>query len=195
VKPAFIIIDLQVDFFREDPLKSIGGKLVPAVNALAGFARENGYPVIWVRQEFEPDLSDAFLNMRRTGTRMTIRGTEGVELLPGLVVDKTDYDVKKKRYSAFFETNLAGILESLKIDTLVIGGINTHACVRAAVVDGYQRDYDIYIVEDCCGSWDPAHHEITLEYLDTRLGKVIDSEGIRALFHGNGSRAREEKRP
>ena len=39
--------------------------------------REHGCPVIWVRQEFEPDLSDAFLEMKINGRPVTIKGTLG----------------------------------------------------------------------------------------------------------------------
>lgn len=184
MKPAFILIDLQVDFFREDPLRRVGERLVPQVNRLTGFARRHGFPVIWIRQEFKADLSDAFLLMRRRNMRITIEGTDGVLLLPGLVTGESDLDVIKKRYSAFFETGLRDILESREVNRLVIGGINTHACVRAAVVDGYQRDYDIVVVSDCCGSWDAVHHDITLDYIDNRLGRVVDTAGIPDLFPG-----------
>ena len=63
-------------------------------------------PVVWVRQEFVPDLSDTFLEMRKQGMRATIAETGGCEVLAELDRQPPDKTVVKKRYSAFFETDL-----------------------------------------------------------------------------------------
>ena len=41
--------------------------------------RQLGRPIIWVRQEFEPDLCDAFPEMKAKGIRITIKGTVGCD--------------------------------------------------------------------------------------------------------------------
>ena len=79
-KSAFLVIDMLNDFFLEEPLSSRRSGLVSAINDLVRIFRENGQPIIWVRQEFKPDLSDAFLAMRKADTRITIAGTEGAQL-------------------------------------------------------------------------------------------------------------------
>lgn len=92
--------------------------------------RQRDYPVIWVRQEFEPDLRDAFPEMISKNIRITIRGTDGCQIVSNLDVISSDAVVVKKRYSAFFGTGLDQTLLGLKPGGLVIAGINTHACVR-----------------------------------------------------------------
>src|SRR5690348_5692173 len=94
--------------------------LVHSVNALATEMREHGCPVIWVRQEFEEDLRDAFMEMRAKNISITIRGTRGCEIVPELTVNPSDPVVIKKRYSAFHLTNLEHLLAHLHVDGLIV---------------------------------------------------------------------------
>jgi nicotinamidase-related amidase len=102
-------------------------RLVNSINALVAIMRNLSHPVIWVRQEFEPDLQDAFPEMRAKGIRITVRGTPGCEILSELAVAPTDVVMVKKRYSAFYGTNLDQALARLGPDAILLAGINTHA--------------------------------------------------------------------
>jgi nicotinamidase-related amidase len=170
---------MQVDSFdRHSALASQRAELVSGINGIANAFRKAGQPVIWVRQEFQPDLGDAFLEVRRTGARVTIAGTEGCSLLPELERHETDYMVIKKRYSAFFQTGLDELLEKLNTTTLVVAGINTHACVRTSVIDAYQRDYDVVLALQCTGSHDAEHHDVTVRYLNGKMARVLSNDEV-----------------
>jgi nicotinamidase-related amidase len=136
------------------------------------------HPVIWIRQEFSEDLSDAFPQMRRKGIRVTIAGTAGARLLSDLERAANDYQIIKKRYSAFFKTELDAHVARLQANPLVLAGINTHACIRATAIDAYQRDLDVIIAKDCVGSYDEEHHRITLRYLDGKVARVLSNAEI-----------------
>lgn len=181
---ALIVIDMLVDFFERVPeLSSQRARLVNSINELAANVRRADQPVIWVRQEFEPDLSDAFLDMRRRRIEMTIAGTPGSQILPELTQFPGDPVIVKKRYSAFFGTELEGLLNALDPNTLIIAGINTHACIRMTVIDAYQRDYDIVVASDGVGSYDAAHHDMTLRYMDGHIARLLNnSEILRTLL-------------
>jgi nicotinamidase-related amidase len=140
-----------------------------------------------VRQEFAPDLSDAFLEMRRKNLRTTIAGTDGCELLPELERRPQEKVIVKKRYSAFFGTDLDALLAAARPRTLVLAGINTHACVRTTAIDAYQRDYAILIASDGVSSYDAEHHEVTRRYLDGKIADFLpSSEIIRRLGYEDG---------
>lgn len=178
-----IIIDMLNDFFqRSDRLAERRDGLVASINALAAAFRRHGEPVIWVRQEFAPDLHDAFPEMRRSNARVTIAGTEGCELLRELDGSPDDIVLVKKRYSAFFSTDLDGILEGMKARRLVIAGINTHACVRMTVIDAYQRDHDVIVTTECTASHDDAHHDVTMRYLEGKIAACMSNEEIVATL-------------
>ena len=135
---ALLIVDMLNDFFREGFLAARRSALTASINALVANFRNSSRPIIWVRQEFEPSLSDAFLSMKKSGRRITIAGTDGCLILPELHRSPQDPVVIKKRYSAFFGTNLEALLSKLGVTSVVIAGVNTHACVRTAAIDAYQ---------------------------------------------------------
>lgn len=176
---TLLIIDMLNDFFRRHaPLAEQRPRLVSAVNALAGAFRHHGQPVLWVRQEFAPDLHDAFLEMRKHNLSVTIAGTDGCELLPELDRRPEDKTIVKKRYSAFFGTDLEATLQRGRPDALVVAGINTHACVRTTVIDAYQRDYEVVVAAECIASYDEAHHEMTKHYLDGAIARLLPNREI-----------------
>lgn len=172
------MMDVLQDFFQEGRLKNHRKKLTENINELVSFGRSQNIPIIWVRQEFKEDLSDAFLGMRKTKRRITIENTRGSQLLPELRVEPNDYEIVKKRYSAFFKTTLDGLLERLNIDTLIIGGVNTHACIRMTCIDAYQRDFDVILPTDCIDSYDEEHHKISLKYLTKVISVAMNNEEI-----------------
>jgi nicotinamidase-related amidase len=165
MEPVVIVVDLAEDFFQRGRLLQHREGLVERTNDLTSSARQRDIPVIWVRPEFMPDLSDAFLVMRKRKISVAIAGTSGSQLLEGLSQDEADYEIIKKRYSAFFRTELDDLLGQLRADTLVVAGVNTHACVRTTVIDAYQRDYEVIIAVECVDSYDEEHHRISLRYL------------------------------
>jgi nicotinamidase-related amidase len=181
MRSAFIFVDLQEDFFANPLLSGSRASIAAAVNDLARFSRDRDCPVVWVRQEFEADLSDAFLSMRDSGTRITIRGTDGCKIIHEIGREPTDHEVVKHRYSAFFDTSMAALLSSLNVSRVVIGGINTHACVRATAVDAYQRDYRVILAVDAISSYDGEYHRESMRYLAQSIGTSMTNSAIKDL--------------
>ena len=170
---AILVIDMLEDYFSKDPLKSMRPELTRQINKLTEKARSNQVPIIWVRQEFQEDLSDAFPVMKKEGIRITIAGTKGCEILPELVRKPEDRVIIKKRYSAFYGTGLEQTLKALGVREVIVTGVNTHACIRMAAIDAYQRDLEVTIPLECVASYDQEHHEITLKYLRQHMVRII----------------------
>jgi nicotinamidase-related amidase len=182
--PVLIVIDMLRDFLESwEPGKR--ERLVNSINELAGDMRSLSHPLIWVRQEFEPDLRDAFLEMQDKGIRVTIKGTPGCEILPELSVAPSDTILVKKRYSAFYGTTLDETLARLRPDAIILAGINTHACIRTSAIDAYQRDWPVILAGDCIDSYDPEHHEISLRYMNDKIAAVMSNEEIRSALRGH----------
>ncbi len=178
---ALVIIDMQQDFFKKDELTVQKDFLIKNINQLVAHFRDKSLPIIWLRQTMKADLSDAPLGPKNTGTAFVVEGTPGSQLLPGLDFLSSDIEIIKKRYSGFYQTNLEDTLKSLSVDTLVVSGINSHACVRVTVVDAYQRDFDVIVAQDCVASWDPPHHAITMKYFVPTIAKVMTNSEILSL--------------
>ena len=179
--PALIVVDMLNDFLQAWA-PTAKQRLVRSTNTLVGIVRDRHRPVIWVRQEFQPDLRDAFPEMRTKGIRITIQGTPGCQIASELAVAPSDAIIVKKRYSAFYGTALDQLLAGLKPDGLILAGLNTHACIRVTAIDAYQRDWEVIVAADCVDSYDQEHHEISLRYMNGKIASVMSNEDIRAML-------------
>ncbi|MCV3768296.1 cysteine hydrolase family protein [Rhizobium sp. TRM95796] len=178
---ALMIIDMQIDALAALPPECVE-PLIDRQNRLARAFRARSLPVIMVRGEFKADLSDAFLEMRRKQVAVSIEGTPGAALHPGLEREADDIEIVKKRYSTFFRTNLDEILANRGVTRLVLTGVNTHACIRMAAIDAYQRDLDVVIVEDAVASYDDEHASVSLRYMTDKIAAVMSAESAIAAL-------------
>jgi nicotinamidase-related amidase len=186
-KPVLIVVDMLNDFLEKWPPAS-KENLLRSINELVALMRQHRRPILWVRQEFEPDLNDAFREMKEKGIRITIKGTSGCQMDPELAVAPSDILLVKKRYSAFYGTNLDRVLEQLQPDALILAGINTHACIRVTAIDAYQRDWEVILAADCVDSYDREHHELSLRYMKDKIAAIMTNEEIRLALASSDSR-------
>lgn len=184
-----LIIDMQVGFFAHDLLARLRPALVANTNALVAAARVAGSTVIWVRTEFSPDLADAPIEVRNNRINLVVSGTPGASFLPELNVIESDEFIVKKRYSAFFGTDLDERLSKLSCRQIIVAGVNTHACVRSTVIDAYQRDFPVLLAKDCIASYDKEHHDITWRYMDGKFGRGMTNSELFENVYARGENA------
>jgi len=54
-----------------------------------------------------------------------------------------EYLVCKRRWSAFFQTELDSLLKRLGVDQVVVTGVQTPNCIRGTVWDANSLDYEV----------------------------------------------------
>lgn len=174
---CLIVIDMQNDFLErlEDDTRAA---LILNTNQVIDVFRASGCPVIWVQQLLSPDLSDAPLSIRDGRKSVVIEGTPGAQIHLDLARHDEDTVVVKRRYSAFFETNLQQILSDLAPEQITLAGVNTHACVRTTAIDAYQRDMRVLLASDCLASHNAEHGRISMEYMDGNIGMALTNDKI-----------------
>ena len=193
LKTALIVIDVQNDFCDDQGVfsRAKGINMTPvqkAVSSLLFFTdrcRELNLPVLFVRTlHSEWTNSDSWLT-RVGGSvgRMGICspnswGSEFYRIKP----HGTDYIVTKHRYSGFFGTDLDLILRSRAVETLLVTGVATNVCVETTARDAYNRNYNVVLVEDCCGAFDDEEHKATLVNMRNYFGTVATSTEVINLF-------------
>jgi nicotinamidase-related amidase len=91
-------------------------------------------------------LSAAWGDPDQAGVLVRARGAEIVADLAPL---PTEHVVRKRRPSAFFETDLDVFLRGYRADTLILAGSSMSGCVRATATDAFSRDYRTMIVAEC----------------------------------------------
>ncbi len=186
-KPVLIVIDMLNSFLRNWQPEA-KEKLVVSINELADLMRSYKFPVLWVRQEFEPDLSDALPEMRSKQIYLNIKGSRECQITSELRIGPEEIVIVKKRYSAFFKTGLDDLLERLQPDGIILAGIHTHACIRTTAIDAYQRDFQVILAGDCIDSYDRRHHTVSLEYMRDKIASVLSNSEIRRLLESERSK-------
>jgi nicotinamidase-related amidase len=71
----------------------------------------------------------------------------------------------KRRFSAFFKTDLDQTLRLLGVDTVVVTGINTQVCVLATAIDSVCNDFYTIVLEDCSAARSREVHQKSIEIL------------------------------
>lgn len=162
---ALLVIDMQKDFIHEDGQMLVNGgrAIVPNVIKAVEVARQRGILVIWVVREHDPLGRDVELFRRHLHTTgkvgPTVKGTEGAELVDGLVIKEGDYKLVKTRFSAFFATNLHSLLQGAGINNLIITGVQTPNCIRQTVFDAVALDYQsVTVIFDATAAATPDIH-------------------------------------
>ena len=75
-------------------------------------------------------------------------GEASAELHDALDVGPSDVVLNKPRYGAFHGTDLAAILRSREVDTVVISGIATNICCETTAREAAQHDFRVFFLSD-----------------------------------------------
>ncbi len=162
MRAAVIVVDMLKDSFKEEhrlPITKEAKPIIPRINNLLKEARTLGLPVIFACDSFLPD---DFIFKGKMKPH-SLRGTEGAEIIDELEVGEEDEILPKRRFSAFFKTDLDQTLRTWGIDTVAICGIATTVCVLMTAMDALSHDFSAFILEDCCAAHKQEVHETTLE--------------------------------
>ncbi len=151
MRSAVIVIDMLKDALegqRVYPVTGPARAIVPAVNRLAAWAREKDYPVIFACDSFLPE---DFIFRGRMKPH-SLRGAPASEPASLLERDPKDTVLYKRRFSAFFKTDLDQTLRTWQVERVLCCGIATHFCVLATVLDAVANDFQAVLVEDACAA-------------------------------------------
>jgi ureidoacrylate peracid hydrolase len=183
--PALVLVDLQRDFVDLPPESdadpsAFAGALAAAADFLDRY-RETGRTPILVRTTHDEHSNSPAWTEKYAGRDRKMpceTGTEGAAFADELPVESGDVVVTKHRYSAFHETDLETYLRSNDVSRVLVGGVNTNVCVAATVIDAFDRDYHVTVLEDCTASTEPELHESMLENVASNFGTVCRSDEV-----------------
>lgn len=191
-RPAVIVVDVNYAFTgeKDEPiLKSIekwrnscgsmGWAAIPPTQALIRSARENHIPVFY-STGIDPRADGfdrgawAYKNRRSKEDRnVAVPGVRGNDIVKEIAPLPHEFKIEKLKPSAFFGTPLLSFLVELKVDTLLICGTTTSGCVRATVIDAFNHNYHISLVEECCFDRFESSHAINLFDMNAKYADVI----------------------
>lgn len=159
MKSALLIIDMQNDFLLPGAPAEVPGaiKIVPVAQKLLDFCREKKITVFHVIRQYRYDGTD-IENFRRgeflQNARYLLPGTPGAEIISELKPVEGEFIIVKPRFSAFFSTELELMLKPIKIDDIVICGVQYPNCIRATALDSVSYDYSTTVITDATAGAD-----------------------------------------
>jgi ureidoacrylate peracid hydrolase len=208
-RTAVLVIDMQNDFGAVGGMFERAGLDISGIQAAAAkippvlaAAREAEIPIVYVKMEHAPDLSDVgpfngphwvkHIPMRvgetvmapdGSASRILIRDTWNTDILPELTPAPDDSIVSKTRYSAFFETELHDVLQGLGAIELLVTGCTTSICVESTLRDAMFRNYTCVVLEDCTAEpigagLSRTNHEATLLVIERLFGWVSNAHAV-----------------
>ncbi len=168
---ALLVIDMLNDFIKEGGSLVVPGaeRIVPYIRGLLEKAREEGDEVVFVK--------DSHLSEDSEFSRWpahAIEGSWGGEIIEELSPMPGEVVIRKRRFSAFFATDLDLLLREKRISDLYLCGVLTNICVYATALDGSMRGYGIHVYKKGVASLSRQ----TDEFIFGQLEEVVGAELI-----------------
>ncbi len=181
---ALLIIDFQQDVFTGGPLQIVGAAdVLPKAKTVLSATRAANLPIIHTQEVHRKEMVDFGRELDGVEPIHCLETWSGTNFHSDFYPRDGEFAIAKRRYSAFFATDLDLLLRGLKVDTLVIMGTLTDVCVHYTTVDAHQHDYFVYVIEDCCmgSSWDAHWASLNaIEYLQ-RKSRISHLELIQSV--------------
>jgi biuret amidohydrolase len=204
---ALVVIDLQNDFCHADGFchRQLGADIhavrgiIPRVQAVITWARDQGVPVIYTRESHAPDLSDATaakqVRYANAGYpigslgpmgRFLIRGEPGCALIEELQPIAGELQLDKPAQSIFIGTTLAATLGDQGITHLLFTGVTTACCVLASYRQASDLGFYGLLLEDCCAAFSAEEQAAAIAVLLGENGAIGWVATSAQLFAASG---------
>jgi len=179
---GIVVIDMLNEFCKPGGAMVLPGyeRLVAPQKTVIDAGRAAGSPVLFVADTHRKNVRQDREFLKRTSH--CLEGSWGAQVIDELEPRPDDLYIVKRRYSAFFNTDLDLTLRDLRVDTLVIIGVVTNICVRSTVHDGFFLGYQVVVPEDCVAATGPREQESSLYDIGTHFGIVADSGQVAAAL-------------
>jgi maleamate amidohydrolase len=184
---ALLLVDVINAFFAPDGAfyYHAAADVVPGLRHLLEAARDGNRLVVHAREAHYPGLADG------EGTKLPphcVVGESDSEFVSGFEPGRGEPEIRKRRFSAFFATDLPLLFHEQGVQTVVIAGVKTNVCIRATVQDAFAHGFEPILPRGAVNSNRPHLHEATLEDVERYFGKVIPLGEAEALLRNQQSK-------
>ena len=172
---------------------SVYRKIIPNVKNIIDACHELQIAVFFTQQVREASGIDLLTRRHRIIPKerlefieknpSCVRGTWDAAIIDELMPTEDDHIVIKRRDSAFQDTEFELWLESIGADTIIFTGIDTCICVENSLREGFNKGWDVILVEDAVASAWQKLHEATLEIVRASFGLVLTTEQLIHTLH------------
>jgi maleamate amidohydrolase len=181
-RPALILVDVIASFFEPGMANyypAVADVIAP-MRALLAAARAAGTLVVHAAERHYPGFDD--FEWRKL-PRHHVEGAADAAIVPEFQPSGPhEILVRKRRFSAFFATDLALFLTEQQVRRVVIAGVKTNVCIRATAQDAFANGFEPVVPREATNSNRPHLAEASLEDIDRYMGRVVTlGEAIEML--------------
>jgi maleamate amidohydrolase len=176
VSPALVMVDFaQAYFERGSPLYAGVEAALASALRVREAAHRARVPVILTRVLYKKGGVDGGIFFRKTPPLACFEeGNPLGDWAQGLQPQPDEIVLTKQYPSAFFNTGLAAMLTTLRVDTVLLTGLSTSGCVRATCVDACSSGFRPIVIREAVGDRDPRPHEANLYDMNAKYGDVVE---------------------
>jgi nicotinamidase-related amidase len=190
--PAVVVVDFAYGW-TDDEYAGGSRRLdgpVEATRQLLSAARARRVPIVYTTSPWQPQSGDQpFKSAADRSPGFRAWDERACRIDERVAPHPSDLILKKENASAFFGTHLVSYLIGHGVDTLLITGCSTSACIRATAMDAKSYRFRPIIVRECVGDRSAVAHEWTLFDIQARFADVVPLDEVRAYLSSLGVRA------
>ena len=191
---ALLVMDFENDIVHENgAFKDFGFAAMVKQNdvlaksaRLLDAARRSGVKVIYAIITYRPGYPERPANSGLfEGTiqaNAIVEGTWGAEIHESVTPQDGEPVVTRRGVSAFYGSDLAALLATGGIDTLLLSGVATNFVVEGTAREAADRGYNVVIVGDCCASASQETHDVTLNTTLPFLSTISNLDEVIAAL-------------
>ncbi len=175
MKPTLLVVDCLNDFLDPKGVLNCGEagrSVIPAIAREIAAARAQGVDVVYACDAHRPGDAEFELYPPHC-----LEGSWGAEIVPELRPEAGDRIIRKRRFSAFFGTDLDLGLRESGSDALRIVGVCTNICVLYTTADARMRGYGVTVPAAAVASFDAEAHRFALGQIRDVLKATIEGTG------------------
>lgn len=130
MKMALLVVDVQKAFIEHEAYKNNLLRVIPYINEVSKYFRDNGHPVVFIRDDSVDKSSDKF------------------NVADELLQVEGDIYVDKHYNNAFWKTNLEQTLKDLDVDFIIVSGFAVPYCVLSTYLGAEERDFHVSFLQN-----------------------------------------------
>lgn len=167
---ALLVIDMLNDFVKPGGTLVVPGaeEKLNLFHKRIAMARERKELVVYVCDSHRPDDPEFSI-----WPPHCVLGSWGAEVVEEIKPQSQDYVVKKRRYSAFYGTDLDLYLRENKVEELILTGLVTNICVMGTAADAASRGYKIEVEKNLVIGLNEEMHQFALRQMKEVYGANI----------------------
>lgn len=132
MKIAFLIIDMQKEYFENKDFKISLNDATEYINEVSGYFRKEGQPVVHIQDK---DAGDG-------------PGSNGFEISDKINIADSDLFVTKTKCNSFYRTELENILRDLNVEYVIVSGFAAAYCVLFTYNGAIEKGFGVSMLQN-----------------------------------------------